>query len=356
MRIDHTKPPEWPLTGPGRFTENLGSDPSGCSLALLGIPNDIGVELNGGRVGARDGPAALRKALVKASRYDGRAGRLLDVPIFDAGDVVVSEERSERGLLETHRRIEAVMTELYGLGMNVVCVGGGHDSSLPALCALAAHTDGQGTGRHRDEANDGIDTTIGVDTGNGEEARRRAVADSAGDVSVRGAPLGGINVDAHLDVRQRIGSGMPFRSLIERQHLDPARFVEYGLGRFSNDEDDLKWAEEQGIRCIFVEDVAAAPAPTELLGSVLERGVGFVSIDLDGIDQAFAPGVSAPNAMGLGVLEAAELAEAAGRERRVRQFDLMELCPRHDEGTRTARVAARLMLAFVAGFAQRREP
>ncbi len=350
MRIDYTKPPEWPATGPGRFIENLRGDPQGCSLALLGIPNDIGVELNAGRVGACDGPTALRMALSKASRYDGRAGRLLDVPIFDAGDVVVSDERNERGLFETHRRIEAVMTELYGLGMNVVCVGGGHDSSLPALCALATHTDGLGMD------SSGVGENDGVGARNGNETGRHVDIGNDDEGSVRGALLGGINVDAHLDVRQRIGSGMPFRALIERQHLEPARFVEYGLGRFSNDEQDLKWAHERGIRCIFVEDVAAAPAPTELLGSVLERGVGFVSVDLDGIDQAFAPGVSAPNAMGLGVLEAAALAEAAGRDRRVRQFDLMELCPRHDEGGRTARVAARLLLAFVAGFAQRGEP
>jgi formiminoglutamase/guanidinobutyrase len=47
------------------------------------------------------------------------------------------------------------------------------------------------------------------------------------------------------------------------------------------------------------------------------------------------------------------LARAAGRHPAVRHFDVMELCPVHDEGDRTARLAALLVLAFLAGLAER---
>jgi formiminoglutamase len=89
------------------------------------------------------------------------------------------------------------------------------------------------------------------------------------------------------------------------------------------------------------------------LSFALAGGTGFVSVDLDGLDAAFAPGVSAPNPLGLRVGDAMELAEAAGRDSRVRHFDLMELCPPHDLGARTARTAAYLFLAFVSGYQQR---
>ena len=79
-----------------------------------------------------------------------------------------------------------------------------------------------------------------------------------------------------------------------------------------------------------------------------------MSIDLDGIDSAFAPGVSAPSPMGLGALaHAAGLAEAAGADARVGHFNLMELCPAQDRDGRTARVAALLFLSFVAGLRRR---
>jgi formiminoglutamase len=78
-----------------------------------------------------------------------------------------------------------------------------------------------------------------------------------------------------------------------------------------------------------------------------------LSIDLDGIDAAQAPGVSARNPLGLGVAHAAELAEAAGLRREIKHFDVMELCPAHDTDERTAHVAAYLFLSFMAGYARR---
>jgi arginase family enzyme len=197
-------------------------------------------------------------------------------------------------------------------GCVTVAVGGGHDLALPCIAARAAR---------------------------------------------RGHALGGINLDAHLDVRERVGSGMPFRRLIAGGHVDPRAFIELGLGRFANDRADVEWARAQGATLISADDVLASGfSPADLLARATAPGAGFVSIDLDGIDGAAAPGVSALNPMGLGVFHAARLAEAAGRDPRVLHLDIMELCPAHDHEGRTARVAAYLFLAFLAGWRARPAP
>jgi formiminoglutamase len=312
MRVAHTVPPIWPSIRQGRFAENVRTQSAdGCRVALLGLPDDTGVRLNFGRPGAKAGPAAFRAALAAfGTSFDAERGRDIDVLVYDAGDVEPASGGDEAALLETHRRVEAAALELHARGLLLVAVGGGHDLSLPTVSALSRHT---------------------------------------------GRAVGGINVDAHLDVRERIGSGMPFRRLIEGGFVAPRSFVELGLSRFANDRADCEWLQARGAQLVFAEAVLRHG----LDGSaVLERaaaaGSAFLSVDLDGLDASCAPGVSARNPLGLGVGQVAELCEAAGACAAVEHFDLMELCPIHDLDERTARSAAYLFLSFVTGVAARR--
>jgi len=310
MTVPFTVAGNWPERKPGRFAATLRAEPEGCRCALLGLPDDLGVRLNGGRPGARGGPTALRAVLARFGvPWDGLRQRPLDVPIYDAGDVVPAPGDDERALLETHARVESAVAALQASGMISLCVGGGHDLSLPSISAVS---------------------------------------------SARGQPLGGINLDAHLDVRERVGSGMPFRRLIERRKLDPRRFVELGLGRFVNDRQDLDWLSAQGGTLVFAHDVLGRGLDVDgALAHASAQGPAFVSVDLDALDQSVAPGVSAQNPLGVPVWEAARLAEAAGACPAVVHFDLMEHNPAFDPDGRTARVAALLLLHFVAGLCQR---
>jgi formimidoylglutamase len=312
LRIAHTTPARWPAIRPDRFAAGIRTDrPDGCALALLGLPDDTGVKLNGGRPGAAEGPAALRGALASyGTTWDGRAGRRLSARLFDAGDVEPAAGADERALMETHVRVERAVADLHARGLIPICVGGGHDLSLPAITALS-----------------------------------RAA----------GGALGGINVDAHLDVRERVGSGMAFRRLIDGGFLAPRWFAEVGLGRFVNDEADLRWLADKGATLVSADAVLGATLPTARLADVAfaHPPAAFLSVDLDGLDAGQAPGVSALNPMGLDVRHAADLVEAAGARPTVRHFDLMELSPPHDHGGRTARIAAFLLLTFLAGFEAR---
>ena len=105
---------------------------------------------------------------------------------------------------------------------------------------------------------------------------------------------------------------------------------------------------------MLAEDVLEADSATKWLDQSLGLSLtGFLSIDLDCIDSAEMPGVSAPSPLGVSVRHAAALAEHAGQSPKVQQLDLMELCPAFDPSGRSARVAAHLFLAFVAGMGAR---
>lgn len=307
LRPPHTRPGADFDARPGRLAARVQrASHQGCRCALLGLPDDLGVQLNGGRPGAKTGPSAFRAALARFGvAWDGLRGRELDLHVYDAGDVEPAPGDDEAALLETHQRVLDAVASLHEHGLVPVCIGGGHDLSLPAISALS----------------------------------RRA-----------GAAVGGINLDAHLDVRARVGSGMPFRRLIEAEHLDPRHFVEVGLGRFSNDAHDLEWISARGARLIYAETVLERGLDAAaLLALATGSGAAFVSIDLDGLDQSVAPAVSAPSPLGLRLHDATRLAEAAGAHPAVRHFDLMEFCPRFDLDSRTARSAVLIFLHFLAG-------
>src|SRR5690606_7012839 len=116
----------------------------------------------------------------------------------------------EAALMETHARIEAAAMALHSAGLVVACIGGGHDLTLPTVTALAEHA---------------------------------------------GLAVGGINFDAHTDVRARAGSGMPSRRLSEKGSMSATAFVELGLGRFVNAGADIEWLAEQGATLRRADDI-----------------------------------------------------------------------------------------------------
>ena len=290
-----------------RLEAGAGARPA---VALVGLPDDTGVALNGGRPGAVAGPTAFRAALARyGTSFDLLRRDVPQVEVLDAGDIAPAEGEGEEALSETHRRVTSALTAVHSAGFLPVCVGGGHDLTLPAVRALAGALDG--------------------------------------------GPVGGVNVDAHLDVREAVGSGMTFRKLIEDRCLDPRRFVTFGAGRFVHAPEHVEWLEGTGGVLVDVETARRDLTAVDRAFSVAFGAAGFLSVDLDGLDGAYAPGVSAVNPDGLDVATVGALVERSGRAPEVRHLDLMELSPPHDVDGRTARVAAHLFLRFLAGVAER---
>lgn len=297
--IPHTTPPAWPDDIPASRMASLirraGDSADGCRVAILGLPDDLGVRLNSGRPGAKAGPAAFRAALARYGVAEPDAWRWPG--ILDAGDVAPAPGDTEEALHQTHRHITAAAAAIRNLGLIPVGIGGGHDLTFPFVRGAA------------------------------------------------GGPLGGLYFDAHLDVRPTVGSGMPFRRLIEECGVGPLQVR--GLNPLVNSGEHTQWFKAHGGSIAGMDAPPPPPLPPPPPGNL------FVSMDLDVLDAAHAPGVSAPNPCGCSPHDLARWARWAGREPRVRCFDLMELCPPMDVDGRTARIAAHLFLCFLRGVAER---
>ncbi len=302
--IAHTTPPKYPdAIASARFAAHIQQAlPVGCRVAILGLADDLGVRLNRGRPGAKDGPRAFREAL---SAYGSATGDSLDhVRVFDAGDVVPADGQGEAGLHETHRRVSAATEALLDLGLFPIAIGGGHDLTFPFVRAVV-----EWHRKHRSSA-----------------------------------PFAGVYFDAHLDVRESVGSGMPLRRIIE--WCGVRELHNYGYSPLVNSREHAQWFKQHG-------GVTHAHEERGISLRRLPNQPMFASFDLDVIDMAFAPGVSAMNPAGWTPRHAEHAVMALGRDFRVKCFDLMELCPAHDDNARTARLAAHLFLSFLRGYAER---
>jgi formimidoylglutamase len=299
----HCQAPAKTADRAGRFWSSRVSDPTDAKIVLIGMPDDTGVGLNGGRIGAREGPDALRRAL---SSYGSASPGFRWPAVHDAGNVTPGGT-----LEETHDRVTACVAQALERGLFPIGIGGGHDLTFPFVRAVS-------------------------------ERRARLDPEAGGMV--------GVYFDAHLDVRDEEGSGMPFRRLVERCGVRQLHV--HGLDVNANSAEHRAWFQSHGGHI----DMFGPKESWSELGAGADGGTTpdiFVSFDLDVIDQAFAPGVSAMNPCGWSPETACRWVFESGRNPRVACFDIMELCPAHDEGGRTARLAARLLLEFLRGYAQR---
>lgn len=304
--IPYTTAPEYPADVPtSRLAGHVHQSLSvGCRVAILGLPDDLGVKLNNGRPGAKLGPKVFREAFARYGVHQpaDAAGAWTWPVIFDAGDVTPAPGNDAKALSITHERVSAAARALVEAGLFPIAIGGGHDLTFAFV---------------------------------------RGVCAALG-------PMSGIYFDAHLDVREAAGSGMPFRRLMEDCACGPLLVT--GVDPFANAKAHVDYFTSQGGVMHPHDSRRAATSLRDLLRS--ERP-SFVSFDLDCLDASSAPGVSAVNPNGLTVAYAARELERLGNDSRVRCFDIMEFCPAHDESGRTARVAVHLFLSFLRGFSQR---
>jgi len=271
--------------------------------ALLGLPYDGGIPT---RPGARFGPAAIRAALGSLTTFDGSA----HVPeVRDCGDLALPTMNGG----EAHRLVEEEAARLFTLGARPVFLGGDHGLTGSLIRGLAAAR---------------TDIRLAV-----------------------------VNIDAHLDVREytdasSLSSGTPFRRAAETDIVDGSRMATVGVRRFANSAEHLGWAREQGMHLVSAEEVAeegAAAVAANVLDWVMEDADAlYLSVDIDAVDAAFAPGASAAGPEGLTAREAIGLVRRFAADDRLVAADIMEVSPPYDQDGRTARLAARILLEALA--------
>lgn len=270
-------------------------------IAIVGFCSDEGVRRNLGRVGAKAGPDAIRKACASLPvHFDD------NLVLVDAGNIYCID-----GQLETAQAaLTEFIAELLSLGYRTLVLGGGHEVVYPHYSGI----------REFLRTKDG------------------------------GKSIGVINFDAHFDLRepteQGPTSGTGFWQIAQdcKDLGLPFRYLPIGIQQHSNTRRLYKTAEEFGVNYITAEDFRVG-REAQVLDS-LQNFIGqsdaiYLTVDLDVFASAYAPGVSAVAPVGI-VPDAffLRILKAVLNNKKLMGIDIAELNPLYDQDDRTAKLAA----------------
>ncbi|BDG61803.1 agmatinase [Caldinitratiruptor microaerophilus] len=281
-----------PLERLDRFL-GTSDDYASARVAIFGVPLDLTTSY---RPGARFGPARLREASygLEDWSYHQEAG-LDEVASCDLGDVALPIGQLEASLAAVGRVADRVVSD----GKIPFMVGGEHLSTLPVLEAVAR--------RHPD--------------------------------------LALVHLDAHADLREEyLGNRLSHATVIRRclEHVAPDRLYQFGIRSGTREEYEYARRHAHLWPHRVLEPLRAA------VGDLRGRPV-YVTLDLDVLDPAFAPGTGTPEPGGIDVRELLEALRVLG-DLRVVGFDLVEAAPDLDPTGRTAVVGALIVREALLAF------
>ncbi len=288
------------------FTNFNPESPARRKFGLMGIPYDGAIPT---RPGARSGPDGIRNAFFGLTNFDGEVSVDPSTPLVtDFGDVIPAVGNTA----ETHLRVEECVRFVSAWCDLPIFLGGDHSLTYPCFKAIL------------------------------EEGEQR---------------LGLIVFDAHHDVRDYsqkvILSGTPFRRIIELagDRFSPTNLVQIGIRPFANSRPYQDWLKESGA--VFF---TTGQIQREGIEKVVERAIEvafrdtdavYLSIDIDVLDQAFAPGVSAAAPGGLTFRELYFAVRTITERTTLAAVDVMEVSPLLDYRDQTSRVAAHLIAGII---------
>jgi arginase family enzyme len=294
---------------------------SGVNYAVAGVPFDATAS---SRPGAAEGPLAIRVAsrvfasyldcLGEHEMFDTRTGRSFwytRPSLVDVGDFHVYPTDIPR----TVRAVAAEGRGLYSAGVVPIFLGGDHSVSLPLFAGLVLQLNGDSGAK----------------------------------------PLGFVQIDHHFDFGQHspihgpIYHGSNARRISELPGIRPDCIAFIGPGDVTKKE-QLDRLLREGYMVVTAADIRRRGVPMALehvIASLSQRCCGvYLSIDIDVLDGADAPGTGH---VSIGGLRAAELFDLvyALRQLTLLAVDVVEVAPRYDPSGRTAQIAARLLFELI---------
>jgi len=280
----------------------------GADVAFLGIPFGSGYSFREQVPDQSRAPAALRQAtdriLRSIERYDfDLGGPLYDgrpVRAVDCGDVR-ADVQAPTGHVA---RAEAAVRRILAAGALPIVLGGDHAVPIPVLRAYDA-------------------------------------------VCAREGPITLVQIDQHIDWRDEVGGvrdglSSPMRRASEMAHV--AGIVQIGLrATGSARPEEVAAAQAYGAQLITAYALHDAGVDA-ILARIPDGGRYYVTIDMDGMDPACAPGVAAPCPGGVTFLQARALLHGLVRKGRVVGMDVVEITPATDVNALTSITAGRLIV------------
>ena len=262
---------------------------------ICGVPWDGGTT---NRPGARHGPREVRNSssLIRLYHPVSLKSPYNKYNIADIGDCPVNPA----DLQDSLNKIENYYSEIIKSNVIPLSIGGDHLVSLPILRALA-----------------------------------------------KKGPVALFQFDSHSDTWDsyfggyKYTHGTPFRRAVEENLVDPKKYVMLGIRGSLYDPDDMKWARDQGITIITIDEYyeMGFKKSMEIVQNILGNTPTYLTFDIDGIDPTYAPGTGTPEVGGFNVREAQLIIRKLNKINFI-GADVVEVSPPFDLNNMTSLVGA----------------
>ncbi len=181
-------------------------------------------------------------------------------------------------------------------------------------------------------------------------------------IAARRGPVGLIHFDTHADTGTEVfgverSHGTPMYRLVEAGHVDPARYVQIGLRGYWPGPKEFAWQAERGITSLFMHDVRDRGIQAVVAEALVAVGTGpvFLTVDIDVLDPAFAPGTGTPEPGGMTVVDLLWAARTVASSVDLAGADVVEVIPTAvGSADVTALAAERVVREILTGIALRR--
>ncbi|MFE3450717.1 agmatinase [Nonomuraea sp. NPDC059194] len=279
-----------------------------ADVAVVGVPFDSGVSY---RPGARFGPAAVREAsrLLRPYHPGLDVSPFEQLQVADAGDIACNP-------FNIGEAVETIQHAAASLDSRLVTIGGDHTIALPLL---------------------------------------RAAADKHGPVAL-------LHFDAHLDTWDtyfgaEYTHGTPFRRAVEEGLLDTEALSHVGIRGPLYGKRDLDEDRRLGFGIVTAADVLRRGLD-EVIDALRQR-IGdrplYVSVDIDVLDPAHAPGTGTPEAGGLTSRELLEILRGLAGANLI-GADVVEVAPAYDHAEITSVAASHVAYDLISLLALKEKP
>lgn len=234
-----------------------------------------------------------------------------ELNIVDHGDATVTPGDAHR----SHRVIREFVSRVARAGAVPVVLGGDHSIAYPDISAVAG----------------------GVEPGS----------------------LAVVQFDTHTDTAEENwdvewAHGTPFRHLVDNEVIDARHYVQVGIRGYWPFEEEFAWARTAGVRWHRMEEVITDGIDV-VMDRVLQEISGapnlFVSVDIDVLDPAYAPGTGTPEPGGMTTRELLRAVRRLVLERGLAGMEVVEVCPPYDHAQITSMAAHRVVLEALSALA-----
>jgi agmatinase len=279
----------------------------GAGAAIYGIPWD---STSISRTGANYGPRGIREISSQFLTYNATWDFDLVEALspVDCGDCDVVLANAERTFERAERDIGAIVDA----GAIPVTLGGDHSVTIPAVRAVRARVENPGL--------------VLVDTH----------LDTALDV-------GGEELNHCCPITRAVDAG-----------FDPKKMALLAISGWMNPRTELRYCRENGITVVWLEDIWERGVADTVTRALEVAGAGsdgiYLSVDVDSLDAAYAPGTCVPTPGGLTSRELLELVRGVASHGLV-GLDVVETAPSLDASSATAAIAGRVVMDGLAAHA-----